>query len=262
MLLLRPEVYAKLMKSFEFEQNMSDLDRNMKTILSDSNLDEVEKWIHYRQQLITHANKWRHQQNEKTNKKSFPLPLSANYKPDVRDNSTQMYRKTNKNMETQTNHLIDKDDYMTSMNIINNAILDEEISNIDVDQLTSPTNRLSLSTSEPQKHVSAKSIASALKKQRPAATNTDMRRALSFDNSHSEDAPTSETRKNLKRSANKTNVDDDVVAVRPKSIRSHLKRSAAQPDQLEIDFPVHKKIARRNQLQTGTSIRDIKWTRI
>lgn len=251
MLLLRPEVYAKLIKPYEFEQNMSDLDRNMKTILSDSKLNEIDKWYRYRQQLISHGNKWRNQQKH-TNTKIVPSTLPSQVKPIVRDNSTQMFQKVGKNMETQTNHLVNKDDYITSLNIINNARLDDEISNIDINQLTSPTNRLSLGNDEFSTHgaIGATSVASTLKKKRSTALHTSKpitinKRTLSYEDK------------------NDAGVADNSRAI-AKLSRAHLKRSATQPDQLEIDFPMRKKLnaVRHPRVQTGTSLRYIQWTKI
>lgn len=264
MLLLRPEVYTKLMKSIELEQNMSALDRNMKAIFSDLRLSDSDKWLRYRQQLITHANNWRNQRknqnnnNNNNNNGSVPLSLSPSPKPSstssgtspikpiVQDNFTQMHRQYTKDMETQTNQLVNEDDYMTSMNIINNARMDDEISNIDVDELTSPTNRLSLGI----KNIGATSTASALKQKRvktPAVSHKTqpervINRALSFESADSDIIPHSDTMKP----------------------RRNLKRSATQPDQFEINFPPRKKIvpSTRNRVQSGKSIRNINWTRI
>lgn len=259
MLLLRPEVYAKLMKSIEIEHNMSDLDRNMKAIFSNLKLNDNDKWLRYRQQLIDHGNNWRSQQNhsninESMSPSPFPPPpppqpipnsISTNTSPikhNVRDNYTQMHRKYTKDMETQTNQLVNKDDFITTMNIINNARMDDEISNIDA-ELTSPTNRLSLGI----KNIGATSTASALKQKRiktPAVSHQTkperaINRTLSFE----------------------SDVISPVAATKP---RRNLKRSATQPDQLEINFPPRKKIvpSTQNRVQTGKSIRNIKWTRI
>lgn len=234
MLLLRPEVYAKLMQALEYQKNINE---EVEALSSNPKLNDNDRWIHLRQILVPKGEKWRNQQ----------LPTDSNQsrlstKPEVRDKSTQIHIRKNKHMETQTNQLINKDDYITNMNIINNARLDEEISNIDINDLTSPTNRLSLSNSNNEFHkhaaVGASAIASALKKQITSKIVPKNKRVLSYDDD-----------------------EEPSVAIKPKNSRSHLKRSAAQPDQMEINFPARKNLA-RYRVQTGTSIRNIKWTRI
>lgn len=266
MILLKPEVYNHLLKSVEDEKNMSDLDREIKKILSNSKLSQSARWYLYRQQVLDHANKWRNGQN----KQHIEMNELKTHKPIVHENSTQTYRKPMKEMETQTNKIIDKDDYLTHLNIMNNAAMDEEISNFDVTQLTSPTNRLGIST---QNSPNSVGISTQTNAEESIPISSAVRTASLLKHRMQTKAPVAlklkkkiQPESHIRKRAltfGENSEEDTHMIVKPRTRSQLLKRSDTLPDQYAIDFPHRKKTKTiESRIQSGASIKNLKWTRL
>ena len=91
MIIIPPEIFDKWKHIITEDQNLSELDRKMKTILYDKNLNNINKWYQYRENLLKYSF------SKKSNPK-FDLSL----KPITSEKSMQTNRVVKLNQMIQT----------------------------------------------------------------------------------------------------------------------------------------------------------------
>lgn len=141
MIVIHPELFKKFKHIITEDQNLTELDKKMKAILHNKNLNDINKWYHYRESLLKFS-------FLKKNK----IKLLSPSKLSTMENSTQTNNLVNRHkeiqathssqeMSTQTNHISNtktyspkSDDKMEIFSNVNDNIdVNEELSNDDFD---------------------------------------------------------------------------------------------------------------------------------
>lgn len=101
MIVLHPEQYNKLKDNLLDDNELSQIDKAMKTILLNKNLNDIQKWHLYRNQLVKLGDKRRKQLL-----RSPAKPLMANKNLEIEEETPS--RTYMRNMSTQTSRIIRK----------------------------------------------------------------------------------------------------------------------------------------------------------
>ena len=95
MIIIPPEIFDKWKHIITEDQNLSELDRKMKTILYDKNLNNINKWHQYRENLLKYS-------FSKKNNPKFDISL----KPITSEKSMQTNRVVKTNQINQTKDIL------------------------------------------------------------------------------------------------------------------------------------------------------------